>query len=148
MSLMPEAWARLLQLAQARYPDFDPQMAVGCYLSDRQRAGLGALDRRPIFRRPRPLQREKHIAPRLSGGMGVFYRWSHHEPPSREYVDADAPGREYAQTRVVPAIDQQFEVVFDARDLHAQDGRDRVARYLRRARGEVAARIRAMRGAR
>ncbi|GER16703.1 hypothetical protein [Variovorax boronicumulans] len=130
----------LSRLAHARYPDMSLLLAIECFRSDRQRAGMGALgvkSRGWGGRRRREISRVKHD---YSDGKVQYVlavnRPERHACPVRS-VDDFTLGHPVEATMtlvLIPAKEVAIGVVCHARDLFDQGMRSHIARELREAR--------------
>jgi hypothetical protein len=133
----------LVALAHRRYPDMPLRLALMCFESDRNRAGLGALDesRRHVGANINNYKRAVHER------GGVIYHLVRHSPACRRFQPAEFedfdPDANYATATVttvdVPAKTEHLCVARDFRDLREQRGRKETAILLRKARRQLSA---------
>lgn len=135
----------LAGLAYRRYPGMPLPMAVECFLSDRRKAGLGALDER---KRRVGADISNYKRDVMEHGQ-VRYHLVRHTPAHRKYdlppcaaFDPEAPGMDTMTVRTfeVPAKNVHLCVPADYRDFHEQALRRRVAQALREARRQLRSR--------
>lgn len=127
-------------LAHRRYPDVDPELAIAFFESDRQRAGLGALDERR--RRGKGIRNYKRYE--LAHDQ-VRYYLERYTPMRREYAKprweainaGNAPINATVQVVVIPERNQCLCVPVSGWDFRDQRGRRMVAGALRDARKQL-----------
>lgn len=134
-------WAGLTKLALRRYPPsrgYDVVEALGCFVCDRQRAGLGALARDRISAGKR-VMRDKRL-----DEQGVRYRMRT-TMLDKEVRCIGVPHRTFdsvsgeltMMTVMQPGVDLMLSRSFDRSCLSDQEGRDWLARRLRGMRREL-----------
>jgi hypothetical protein len=133
-----------LALACRRYPGEDPEVAMLFMRSDRQRAGLGALDerKRGIFKKQ--VQRSKHV-----DQSDVLYHLAVNRPARREFPAQELEDLDLSVTKSltvtlvsVPVVNKVIRVRVNQRDVYDQSGRGGVARMLLHARAQLADAVR------
>jgi hypothetical protein len=133
----------LMALAHRRYPGMPLPLALMCFESDRNRAGLGALD-----------ESRRHVGANINNYKrsvqergGVIYHLVRHAPARRKFQPMEledfVPGANYASATVtvvdVPEKTEHLCVARDFRDLREQRGRNETAILLRKARRQLSA---------
>lgn len=131
----------LAGLAHKRYPDVPLLLALDFFLSDRRRAGLGALD-----------ERKRNVGGNVNNFKrdvfergGVVYHLRRYSPERREFAPESftywGPSIDAAtaivKTVTIPARDERLCVDVAYRDFQTQYGRRMVASMLRHARRQL-----------
>lgn len=128
-----EAAMTLAGLAHRRYPDMDLLLAIECFRSDRQRAGMGALDvnkRRGGGREISRVKRVNHygeVQYKLAFSRPAREAWT----PQRFELGAEIGPESTITMELVPAKQRAVGLHCFARDLFDQGMRSVIAAELR-----------------